>query len=179
MDLTLFGDTKITADQVQGINSVCIIAFTPLFNVGWDVVKDLRHGRPVSDTTKMLTGFIVLIACMGTMAGAGYLSGISKVSVWWVCVATAVITVSELCISAVGLEFAYKQGTPKTKSIVTGCFFLAIFAGDSIGGAFNEYYWGTLSVGAYYLVQTAIVIAAAFAFWLVARRFARSTGTSP
>jgi POT family proton-dependent oligopeptide transporter len=173
MDLRLIGDWTITSDQVQGINSVCIIAFTPLFNVGWDLWKDLRQGRPVPDTRKMLIGFFILIACVATMAGAGYMSESHKVSVWWVCIATAVITLSELCISAVGLEFAYKQGTPTTKSIITGCFFLAIFAGDTLGGFFNEYYWGTLTPGDYFLVQVVIVVFAAFAFWAVARKFER------
>jgi proton-dependent oligopeptide transporter, POT family len=174
MDLHLFGDVSITPDQVQGINSVCIIAFTPLFNIAWEYLRDVRGGRPVSDTSKMLAGFFILIACMATMAVAGYLAGYAKITVWWVCIATAVLTVSELCISAVGLEFAYKQGTPHTKSIVTGTFFLAIFAGDTIGGFFNEYYWGTLSTAQYFLVQTVIVIGAALAFWAVARRFERS-----
>jgi dipeptide/tripeptide permease len=35
---------------------------------------------------------------------------------------TFVITLAELCISPVGLEFAYRQAAPGTKSVVTAAF---------------------------------------------------------
>lgn len=173
MDLHLFGDFTVTPDQIQGLNPVLIVVLTPVFNAVWELLKRRRGGEDVPDTRKMLFGFFIVIGCMAIMAMAGYMAGAGKVSVWWMCLATLVITLSELCISVVGLEFAFKVAAPGTKSVVTAAFLFTVFGGDFIAGIFDKALWNKISPGNFFAIQTAIMIVAAGIFYVIARRFER------
>ena len=81
------------------------------------------------------------------------------------------MTLSELCVSVVGLEFAYTQALPGTKSTVTAVFWLTVTVGDFAGGFFDRLYGHALSPGMYFGVQAAIVFLAALALVRVARGF--------
>ena len=169
LDLTLFPGVTLTPDQIQGLNPIMILALTPAFNALWAHLKR-RKGAAVPDTTKMLFGFLIVVGAMATMAFAGYLAGDGKVTVWWMVLATLVITMAELCISVVGLEFAFRSAAPGTKSAVTAAFLLMVFIGNTIGGFFAPLYQ-VLSAGTYFALQTGIIAVAALAFVWVARRF--------
>ena len=95
-----------------------------------------------------------------------------QVSAWWEITAVFVITLAELCVSVVGLEFAYTQALPGTKSTVTAAFLFTVFIGDFAGGFFDRLY-DQVSPGNYFAIQTAIMVATALAFVLVARKFER------
>src|SRR5262245_13391186 len=127
----------------------------------------------------MLLGFFIVVACMAIMAAVGFAAGAGKVTVWWLCLATLVITLSELCISVVGLEFAFKVAAPGTKSVVTAAFLLTIFGGDLIAGVFDKALWNKVSPGVFFSLQTAIVAVAAVIFFVVARRFERPAPAEP
>jgi POT family proton-dependent oligopeptide transporter len=173
MDLTVFPGFSTTADQIQGLNPILIVILTPIFNWLWNFLKERRNGVGIPDTTKMLIGFVIVIACMATMSFAGYLAADGKVSVWWMMVATFVITLSELCISVVGLEFAFKMAAPGTKSAVTAAFLFTVFGGDLIAGFFDKALWNKISPGSFFAVQTAIMVVAAFVFYGIAKKFER------
>ena len=177
MDLHLFGSVTTTADQIQGFNPVFIVVLTPVFNAMWEWLKRRRGGVDVPDTRKMLLGFIIVVVCMAMMAMAGFLAGGGMVSVWWMVIATFVITLSELCISVVGLEFAFRQAAPGTKSVVTAAFLFTVFVGDTAGGFFDKLLWGKVSSGNFFLIQTVIMVATAVVFIGIARKFERSEGT--
>lgn len=175
MDLRLFGDFSVTPDQIQGLNPVLIVVLTPIFNVLWEILRQRRGGEQVPHTRKMLLGFFIVIGCMAIMTMAGYMAGEGKVSVWWMCLATLVITLAELCISVVGLEFAFKVAAPGTKSVVTAAFLCTTFFGDLIAGIFDKALWNKISPGNFFAVQTGIIIVAAGVFYVIARRFERPT----
>jgi POT family proton-dependent oligopeptide transporter len=126
----------------------------------------------------MMLGFGIVIACMGMIAVAAFLAGSGRVSVWWLLVATFVITLSELCISVVGLEFAYRVAAPGTKSVVTAAFWLTVFVGDTAAGLLDKLYKDPLEPAAFFSIQTAVIVAAAAAFVFVARRFERDAAAS-
>ena len=170
LNLTILPGVTITPEQPQALNPVFIVALTPLFNWLWDFWKRKRGGVDLPDTRKMLIGFGIVIATMGTMAFAGYLSASGPVSAWWEIGAVFVITLAELCVSVVGLEFAYTQALPGTKSTVTAAFLFTVFIGDFFGGFFDQLY-DKLSPGNYFAIQTGIMVVAAIAFVLVARKF--------
>jgi POT family proton-dependent oligopeptide transporter len=178
MDLTLAPGITTDPDQIQGLNPVLVVALTPVFNVFWEQLKR-RRGSEVPDTRKMLLGFFIVVGCMAIMAAAGYAAGAGKVTVWWLCLATLVITLAELCISVVGLEFAYKVAAPGTKSAVTAAFWLTVFAGDSFGTIFNKALWKTISPGSFFALQALIMAVTAALFYRVARRFDAGSGTQP
>jgi POT family proton-dependent oligopeptide transporter len=168
-----FSGLTITADQVQALNPIFIIVLTPAFNWLWSYWRRAR-GSEVPETRKMLIGFLIGIGCMVLMTGAGfYAQGTAKVSVWWVIAATFVITLAELCISVVGLEFAYKQAAPGTKSVVTAGFHATVFVGDSLALTMAPFYEAGLPPFAYFGLQTLLVAGAAVVFVPIARRFER------
>jgi POT family proton-dependent oligopeptide transporter len=171
MDLSLGFGVTATADQIQGLNPVFVVALTPVFNVFWDVLRRRRGGADVPDTRKMLLGFFIVVGCMAIMAGIGFAAGSAKVTVWWLCLATLVITLGELCISPVGLEFAFKVAAPGTKSVVTAAFWLTVFIGDTFATFFNKALWKTVSPGVFFALQAAIMALTALVFYFVARRF--------
>jgi proton-dependent oligopeptide transporter, POT family len=168
------GVFSVTPDQIQGLNPVLIVILTPIFNFTWEAWKRRRGGVDVPDTRKMLLGFFIVIGCTAMVSVAGFLAGAGKVTVWFLLVATLIITLAELCISVVGLEFAYKRAAPGTKSVVTAAFLLTVFVGDGFFGVFyDKLYEKHLAPGAYFGIQTLIMVAAAVTFWWVARRFER------
>jgi len=177
LDLTLVPsfwivpEVSLTADQLQSVNPFFIVILTPLFNALWQMLRKRRGGRPVADTRKMLVGFGIVVVCAGIMSLAGFVAGDGRVSVWFEVVAIFVMTLAELCVSVVGLEFAYTQAMPGTKSTVTAVFWLTVTAGDFAGGFFDHLYDDQLSPGSYFAVQAGIVFLAALVLVRVARGF--------
>jgi len=168
MDLELWRGVSITPDQIQGLNAVMILALTPAFNFLWRFLRD-RRGAEVADTDKMTLGFGIVFACMATMAVAGALAGQGKVSAWWAIAATFVITMAELCISVVGLEFAFRRAAAGTKSAITAAFHCMVFVGDSFGAFYDQLYQ-RVSPAAYFALQAVIIAAAAVVFRVVVAR---------
>ncbi len=165
-DLQLFAGVAITPDQIQALNPIAIVALTPLFNAQF-------FRTAITDTRKMLVGFVIVIGAMASMATAGALAGDGRVSVWWMVLATIVITLAELCVSVVGLELAFREAGPRAKSAVTAAFLLTVFVGDTFGGAFDQLY-ETVPAGSYFALQMIIISGAALAFSRVSRRFERT-----
>jgi POT family proton-dependent oligopeptide transporter len=95
------------------------------------------------------------------------------VTVWWVILATFVITLAELCISPVGLEFAYRQAAPGTKSVVTAAFHMMVFVGDSIGLIVAPFYEQGLKPAPYFGLLAVIMTLTALAFIPISRKFER------
>jgi dipeptide/tripeptide permease len=125
----------------------------------------------------MLIGFFIVIGCMAMMALAGFVAhGGTKITIWWLNLATFVITLAELCISVVGLEFAFKVAAPGTKSVVTAAFLFTVFVGDFLGGFFDRFYDspGGLGPGAFFTVQAIVALLTALIFRVLARRFERT-----
>jgi POT family proton-dependent oligopeptide transporter len=173
-ELTIIPGHQVSPEQVQGLNPVLIVVLTPVFNWIWETWKRRRGGRDVADTTKMLIGFYIVIGCMAMMAIAGfYARGDTKITIWWLNVATFVITLSELCISVVGLEFAFKVAAPGTKSVVTAAFLFTVFVGDFFGGFFDRFYDspGGLGPGMFFTVQAVVATLTALLFQQLARKF--------
>lgn len=184
MDPTIMRGVTYTAEQMQGLNPVLIVLFTPIFNWMWIVIKQLRGGVELPATQKMMIGFLLVIGCMGVMAMAGYQThnGTEKVTIWYDVIATTVITMAELCISVIGLEFAFNHASPETRSTVTAAFLFTVFLGDSLGTWFIGRFYpsdgadglplpGRLNYGSYFLVQAGIMVVVAILFYFVARRF--------
>jgi POT family proton-dependent oligopeptide transporter len=169
MDLRLWPfNMTITPDQVQALNPLFIVVLTPFFIWLWKAFD--RAGKPVAHTKKMMIGFLITSVCMGAMALAGFLSNAGKVSVWWIIIATFVITLSELCVSVVGMEFAYLVATPRTKSTVTAAFWLTVFVGDFTGGIFAGHY-EDMSPGMYFGSQAVLLVGVTVLFYFVAKKF--------
>ena len=172
LELWPFG-IKLAADQVQGFNPIFIILFTPVFIWFWDFYER-KTGKPAPATRKMITGFVLVVCCTLIMSGIGFFVGDGKVSVWFQLIATAVMALAELCISVVGLEFAYNVASKETKSTVTAAFFVTIFAGNMLGGWLDGYY-DKMAPGVFFGIQAIALACCTIAFHFVGRRFENAT----
>ena len=172
VDLALWGTVSITPDQIQGTNPVFILLLTPVFNRLWSWLE-ARRGTAVPEPRKMQLGFWILVFAMTGITMAAASAAFGKVSVWWMLLATFVLTLAELCISVVGLELAFRRAAPGTRSAITGAFLATVFVGDLFGGMFAQLY-GRVSPGVYILLHTIIALGAALAFrWIAERSDAR------
>jgi POT family proton-dependent oligopeptide transporter len=173
MDLRLWPfNITLAADQIQGLNPVFILIYTPLFIGLWEYLKKAT-GKPVPATRKMMFGFILCTLCTLIMSAAGYLSHDGKVSVWYQVIATGVITLAELCIVVVGLEFAYSVASESTKSTVTAAFWITVFVGDFLGGIAAGFYEQT-DPAIFFGAQAALVAVCTVIFYFVSRKFETS-----
>ena len=68
------------------------------------------------------------------MAFAGYRASFGEVSALWLFVVYFVMTVSELCLSPIGLSLVSKLAPAKFLSLTMGCWFLTSFFGNLIAG---------------------------------------------
>lgn len=170
VDLTLAPlPITLSADQIQGINPILVIALAPIFARLWQGVERLT-GCAVPATRKMFLGFGLAATATATLSVAGYLADIAPVSAWVMVGAMVLMTMAELCISVVGLEFAFAMGTADMKSTIMAAFLLTAFAGNLLGAGINQLF-DVLSHGSYFALQTLIAVAAMVAFAGVARRF--------
>ena len=175
-DLHLFGRVGLTSNQMQALNPIFIVLLTPVFNYLWNQAKKRRGGREVADTRKMLIGFGIVVVTSAIMAYAAWLArNGAMVTVWWVILATFVITLAELCISPVGLEFAYRQAAPGTKSVVTAAFHMMVFVGDSAGLLFAPFYEKGLKPAPYFGLLAVIMTATSVIFIPISRKFERQS----
>jgi POT family proton-dependent oligopeptide transporter len=165
----------LTPDQVQFVNPLFIVLFTPLFNWHWNWLSR-RRGAQVPATQKMLLGFVLMFVTTLILTGTAVLAHAgTSVSVWWQILAFAVLTYSELCVSMIGLQFAYEQALPGTKSFVTAVFFVTIFIGDSLGGYYSSFYENPLTPTPFFGAQIVLMAVCTVLFWIVARKFERNS----
>jgi len=181
LDLHLFGWT-LTPDQIQGLNPILILLLLPPITMLWHLLAGL--GLRLRPTDKMLIGFVLTAITMGIMSVAGYRAAeFGKVSVWWEVVAYVLITVSEICISVVGLELAFSAAPLTMKSFVTACWLFGISCGSILNGFITPFYGAriellgiTLAPGPYFGLFALLMVPVTAAFVLVARRFNRPAG---
>ena len=85
-----------------------------------------------------------------------------------------VMTVSEVMVSVIGLELAFRAAPPRMKSFVTACWLLTVFLGNliTIPIAKLKLYqeWGP---GPFFLAIAGMMVAASVVFSGIGRRFQR------
>jgi proton-dependent oligopeptide transporter, POT family len=116
--------------QIQSLNSVFVLSFIPIFS--YFIYPVVQKFWPLSSLRKMGIGFImmtsafVLVSVIQEWIDAG-----EKPNIGWQISAFALLTVAEILISIVALEFAYTQAPRKMKSVIM-CFYLAAVAVGNI-----------------------------------------------
>ena len=140
MDLNLFGQGSFTVlpSQIQAANPFLILILIPIFT--WGIYPALGKVITLTPLRKigaglffMVTAFLVL-SLIQEAIDQGQLP-----SIWWQLLAYVILTMGEVLVSIVCLEFAYTQAPRKMKSFVMSLFLLSIFAGNAITGIINLY----------------------------------------
>jgi POT family proton-dependent oligopeptide transporter len=177
--LDLFG-WKMLPDAIQGFNPVFILILLPPITLLWHLLS--RLGIELRATDKMLIGFVLTGLTMALMSIAGFLAGdAGRVSILWEVVSYVLITAAEICISVVGLEFAFTQAPDSMKSFVTACWLLAVFLGDLVDMPITLLYGRKISAlgvtivpGVYFALLALATLPVTLAFMLIARQFHRT-----
>jgi POT family proton-dependent oligopeptide transporter len=112
--------------QIQSLNSVFVLTFIPLFTFVIYPLVD-RVWR-LTALRKIGLGLFIMSAAFGLVAIIQqWIDAGQRPSISWQILAFALLTVSEVMVSIVALEFAYTQAPRTMKSLVM-CFYLAAVA---------------------------------------------------
>jgi POT family proton-dependent oligopeptide transporter len=173
--------TVMPIEWYQAINPIFIIFFTPVLVWLWGWLN--RRGREPSTSGKMQWGFFLSVVSFLIMIGAaGSIAGGRLVSPFWLVGFYGVMTLSELCLSPMGLSYVTKVAPPKYQSLMMGMWFAASGVGSFVAGYLGRM-WITPGIQtsfpvqlhpvAYFLLMSGLSIAClammGFAFRLVNR----------
>jgi len=136
-DLHIIGSFSMPAAQTQFFNSFFIVTLAPLFSAMWIWLG--RRGAEPSTPVK----FALALAGVGAgflflVWGARYADAAFKVSVWWLAGLYLIHTISELCISPVGLSMITKLSLVRIVGLMMGVWFLSIAVAQYVAGVIAQ-----------------------------------------
>ena len=126
---------EIPTGYFQSLNPLFIIILAPLMSVLWDFLR--RNKKEPTSVEKFCISLFIMTVAYLIMTFAGCLSTSEKVSALWLLAAYFIMTLSELCLSPIGLSLVSKLAPRKFLSVTMGCWFLTSFFGNLIAG-----FWG-------------------------------------
>jgi POT family proton-dependent oligopeptide transporter len=144
--------TIMPIEWYQSINPIFIIIFTPLLVWLWGFLN--RHKLEPSTSGKMQWGFVLSVGSFLIMvaAAAGFALERSLVSPFWLVGFYGVMTLSELCLSPMGLSYVTKVAPPKYQSLMMGMWFAASGVGSFLAGYLGRM-WITPGIETNFAVQ--------------------------
>ena len=132
-DLSVFGLFSITAPQTQFFNPLFIVLFAPVLSILWSklAARGLEPSMPVKFSVALMgvgAGFLLLV--WGTsFADEGF-----QVAIWWLAGLYLIHSLSELCISPVGLSMITKLSIARVVGLMMGVWFLSISVAQYVAG---------------------------------------------
>jgi len=125
----------------QSINPFFIVAFTPIIIAffAWMV----RRRKPVSTASKfawalVIAGLSALVMVFAVMSVPSIYT--HKASPFWLFLTYGVFTVSEVCLSPIGLSFVSKLSPPRLTALMMGGWFLSTSIGGKIAGVMATFW---------------------------------------
>ena len=174
--MNLFGwKFELLSSQIQAVNAVMILALIPTFqyllypamNAVWRLTPLRKIGLGI-----FTVGVAFLItAWIEARLGAGH-----SINVLWQLPAYLLLSAGEVMTSITALEFAYTQAPKHLKAIVQALYLWSISAGnlfDALVQMFisNPDHTSKLPGASFYLFFSALAIAAAIVFAVIALRY--------
>jgi len=170
LDLGLAGlaPLELDAAQLQALNPVLVLAIIPLCT--WAVFPALeRRGVDLSPLRKMTAGmFLAVTSFVAAGAVQLLLDAGRPPSLAWQVPQYLLLTAAEVLVSVTGLEFSYTQAPRSMRSTIMSIWFLTVFLGNLLTFLVQ---FVKLSGAAYFGFFALLMLAAAFAFRQVARRY--------
>lgn len=130
-DRVIFG-WEFPASWLQAVNSLFILAFTPVFTWFWLRLNDRKH-EP-SSPAKFAYGLFFTGAGFLVLTISSSFTNIGKVSPLWLIVVYLLHTIGELCLSPVGLSTVTKLAPARYVGLMMGVWFLATSVGNFVAG---------------------------------------------
>jgi POT family proton-dependent oligopeptide transporter len=179
------GSDTFPAAWFQSVNPLLILALAPLFARLWPALR--RRSSEPSAPGKMGVGLILLGLGFVFMIAAGALSDRAHLAPPWLLVAMLFIhTLSELCISPVGLALVTELAPRKYAAMLMGVWFIGAFVGNFIAGkAAGQVDWFSAHTGplgglqGYYTIFTAGPILAGLGLLMASKRVNRWMAIEP
>jgi proton-dependent oligopeptide transporter, POT family len=133
-DLTVIGDLRMNAAQVQLFNPLFIVLLAPVFAGLWTWLgkRGLEPSTPVKFALALAQvglGFLVLVIGINTAADSAY-----RVPLIWLALAYLLHTTGEICLSPVGLSMITKLSVPRVVGLMMGVWFLASALAHTLAG---------------------------------------------
>ncbi|MEO7923637.1 MAG: peptide MFS transporter [Chitinophagaceae bacterium] len=136
------GTAKLANSELyQSINPFFIVLLTPLVIAffAWRA----RKGKPISTTSKFAWALII----SGLSALVMVIAVISVPSIYthktgsiWLFLTYGVFTVSEICLSPIGLSFVSKLAPPRLTALMMGGWFLSTSLGGKVAGVMASFW---------------------------------------
>lgn len=126
---------EIPTGYFQSLNPLFIITLAPLISMLWEWLR--KKSKEPTSVEKFAIALLLMSLSYVIMIFGGKSAEESLVSPLWLVFAYFVMTVSELCLSPIGLSLVSKLAPKKFLSLTMGCWFLTCFIGDSFAG-----FWG-------------------------------------
>lgn len=137
MKLKFLGITWLES-QIQGVNSILILVYIPLFN--YIIYPWINRFYPLTPLRKIGLGMILMTASFAlTTVIQTWIDAGQRPSVGWQIAAYGIITASEILVSIVGLEFAYTQSPKAMKSWIMSLFLLSVWLGNQFTAQVNHF----------------------------------------
>jgi POT family proton-dependent oligopeptide transporter len=131
-DRNLFG-WQMPAGILQGLSSLYIIIFAPLFSALWLALG--RRGRDLSTPVKFAAGLALMgLGFMVMYVASIYVIAGHKVLPTWLALCYLVQMWGDLCLAPVGLSSMTKLAAPRFVGQVMGVFFLSVALGNNLAG---------------------------------------------
>jgi len=172
MDRMVAGFELLPA-QIQAANPLLVMLLIPLFS--YRVYPAIDRYFPLTPLRKIAMGLFVTAAAFAipTLVQVAIDSGKAPF-IGWQLLAYGVLTAGEVMVSITCLEFSYTQAPQAMKSFVMAFFMLSISLGNLFTGAVNFFIQNPdgssrLAGADYFLFFTALMLATAVLFTLVAR----------
>lgn len=134
VDMPLFGTITLLPSQIPSLNPIMVMLLIPF----WAYVVEpflKKIGITLSPLKKMSLGMglasfsFVAVALLQARIEA---SAPGSLPVLWQFIPYLIITLSEVLVSATGLEFAYSQAPTRMKSTVMGFWLLTVAFGNAL-----------------------------------------------
>jgi POT family proton-dependent oligopeptide transporter len=154
----------------QVFNPFFVMTLIPLFT--WAVFPALeRRGVSLTPLRKMTVGMFLTAASFGAAAILQTIvdRGGAPPSVMWQLLQYVLLTSGEVLVSVTGLEFSYSQAPRSMRSTIMSLWLLAVAVGNLITAVISKAV--KLEGAAYFWLFAGLMLAAAFAFRAVARRY--------
>lgn len=126
---------EIATGYFQSLNPLFIILFAPLVSFIWEELR--KYSKEPSSIEKFAISLFLMFISYIILTFVGHLSEYGKISLWWLVLVYFIMTLSELCISPIGLSLVSKLTPKKFLSMTMSCWFLTSFFGNIIAG-----FWG-------------------------------------
>ena len=127
------------ATWFQNFNPIMILAFIPLFTWIW-TWQDKRKKEPSSVGKMAIACFLIGISFLVLMPAVWQFNETGMASLWWLAISTAILTISEVYLSPIGLSLVTKLAPPKIVSSIMGIWMMSWAAGQLFCGYIGSFY---------------------------------------